>query len=143
MHDWMIALLCKPREHESVPQIVAIKALGATVETMSDVVLSRARLPFLEKWCTQLGLSNETVIFQTEADAKARKTSILGKGHQAEEDALWWILSKMSVHFCVFKPVALLISPALQKTSRTLIKTSTCPLGTSRTASSDILQLCP
>ena len=50
MRDWMIALLCKPREHESVPQIVALKSLGATVETMSDVVLSRARLPFLEKW---------------------------------------------------------------------------------------------
>ncbi len=28
MRDWMIALLCKPREHESVPQIVALKALG-------------------------------------------------------------------------------------------------------------------
>ncbi len=49
MRDRMIAFLCKPREHESVPQIVALKALGATVETMSDVVLSRARLPFLEK----------------------------------------------------------------------------------------------
>ena len=130
MSDWMIALLCKPHEHESVPQIVALKALGATVETMSDVVLSRASLPFLEKWCTKLGLSNEPVIFQTEADAKARKTSILGKGHQAEEVALWWILGKMLVHFCVFKTVALLISPALQKTFCTLIKTSTCPLGT-------------
>ena len=115
MRNWMIALMCKPREHESVPQIVALKALGATVETMSDVVLSRARLPFLEKWCSDLGLSNEPVIFQTEADAKARKTSILGKGHHAAEDALWWILGKMLIYFCNFKTVALLICPALQK----------------------------
>ena len=142
MRNWMIDLLCKPRELDSVPQIVALKALGASVETMSDVVLSRARLPFLEKWCTELGLSNEPVIFQTEADAKARKTSILGKGHQAAEDALWWILGKMSVHSCIFKNVAMLISPTLQKTFRTLIKTSTCPLGTSRTASSDVLRQC-
>ena len=103
MCDWMIALLCKPREHESVLQIVALKALGATIVTMSDVVLSRARLPFLEKWCTELGLSNEPVIFQTEADAKARKTSILGKGHQAEQDTLWWIIGKMSIHSCIFQ----------------------------------------
>ena len=143
VRDLIIALLCKPRENESRQQIVALKALGATVETMSDVVLSRARLPFLEKWCTELGLSNEPVIFQTEADAKARKTSILGKGHHAAEDSLWWIISKMSVHSCIFKTVALLISPALQKTFRTLIKTSTCPLGTSRTASSDVLRQCP
>ena len=143
MRNWMIDLLCKPRELDSVPQIVALKSLGATVETMSDVVLSRARLPFLEKWCTELGLSNEPVIFQTDADVKARKTSILGKGHQAAEDSLWWIISKMSVHSCIFKTVALLICPALQKTFCTLIKTLICPLGTSRTASSDILRQCP
>ncbi len=94
MRDWMIALLCKPREHEIHHQIVALKALGTTVETLTDVVLSRAQLPFLEKWCTELGLSNEPVIFQTKADVK---TSILGKGHQAAEDALWWILSKMLI----------------------------------------------
>ncbi len=129
MRDGMIALLCKPREHESRPQIVALKALGTTVETMTDVVLSRARLPFLEKWCTELGLSNEPVIFQTKADVKARKTSILGKGHQAAENALWWILSKRLFYFCNFKTVALLICPALQKTYSTLIKTSICPLG--------------
>ncbi len=130
MRDWMIALLCKPRELESCPQIVALKALGTTVETMTDVVLSRARLAFLEKWCTELGLSNEPVIFQTEADVKARKTSILGRGHQAAEDALWWILGKMLFCSCNFKTVALLICHALQKTYRTLIKTSICPLGT-------------
>ena len=107
MRNRMIDLLCKPRELDSVPQIVALKALGASVETMSDVVLSRARLPFLEKWCLELGLSNEPVIFQTEADAKARKTSILGKGHHAAEDALWWILGKMSVHSCIFKKCCL------------------------------------
>ncbi len=117
MRDWIISFMCKPREHESIPQIVALKALGATVETMTDVVLSRARLLFLEKWCLELGLSNEPVIFQTEADVKARKTSILGEGHQAAEDALWWILGNMSVHFCKFKTVALIICPACRKPS--------------------------
>ena len=130
MLDLMIALLCRPRENESRQQIVALKALGMTVESITDVVLSRARLQFLDKWCTELGLSYEPVIFQTEADAKARKTSILGKGHQAAEDVLWWIIGKMSVHSCIFKTVALLICPDLQKTFRTLIKTSICPLGT-------------
>ena len=122
MRDFMIALLCKPREHD--PQIIALKALGTTVGSITDVVLSRARLPFLDKWCSELGLSNEPVIFQTEADVKARKNSILGKGHHAAEDALWWILGKILIHFCKFITVALLICPALQKTYCTLIKTS-------------------
>ena len=126
----MIALLCKPHEHDSCQQIVALKALGTTVETMTNVVLSRACLLFLEKWCSELGLSNEPVIFQTKENDKARKTSILDKGHHAADDALWWILGKMLFYFCNFKTVALLICPALQKTYRTLIKTSICPLGT-------------
>ena len=130
MCDLMIALLCKPRENESRQQIVALKALGTTVASITDVVISRASLLFLDKWCMELGLSNEPVIFQTEADVKARKTSILGKDHQAADDALWWILGKMLFYFCNFKTVALLICPALQKTYRTLIKTSICLLGT-------------
>ena len=57
----------------------------------------------------ELGLSNEPVIFQTEADVKARKPSILGKGHHAAEDALWWILGKMLIHLWTFITVAFLI----------------------------------
>jgi hypothetical protein len=91
----MIALLCKSRENESSQQIFALKALGTTVASITDVVLSRACLPFLDKWCTELGLSNEPVIFQTEADVKEWTNSVLGKGQHPAEDALWWILGKM------------------------------------------------
>ena len=45
----------------------------------------RASLPFLNEFCTELGLGNEPVIVQTEADVKAKKNSVLGKGqHPAE-----------------------------------------------------------
>ena len=80
MRDQMIALLCKPREIENRRQIVALKLLGKTVESLTDVVLSRARLQFLDQWCKELILSNGPVIFQTEADVKAKKNSVLGKG---------------------------------------------------------------
>ena len=88
MRDHMIALLCKPREIESSPQIVALQALGSTVASITDVVLSRASLKFLDEYCTELGLGNEPVIFQTVADHKAKKTSILGKGLYPAEVAL-------------------------------------------------------
>ena len=143
MRDLMIALLCKPSENESRRQIIALKSLGTTVASITNVVLSRARLQFLDELCKELGLSNEPVIFQTEADFKAKKNSVLGKGQHHAEDALWWILGKMLIYFCNIKTVALLICNALQKTYSTLIKTSICPLGTSRTASSDIFLHCP
>ena len=95
MREHMIALLCKPREIESRPQIVALQSLGSTVASITDVVLSRASLKFLDEYCTELGLGNEPVIFQTVADHKAKKTSILGKGLHPAEVALWWILGKM------------------------------------------------
>ena len=95
MRQQMIALLCKPREIESRRQIVALQALGRTVASITDVVLSRASLKFLDEYCTELGLGNEPVIFQTEADHKAKKNSILGKGLHPAEVALWWILGKM------------------------------------------------
>ncbi len=99
MREHMIALLCKPREIESRPQIVALKSLGSTVASITNVVLSRASLKFLDEYCTELGLGNEPVIFQTEADRKAKKNSILGKGLHSAEVALWWILGKMLFHF--------------------------------------------
>ncbi len=99
IHDLMIALLCKPRENESRRQIVTLKSLGTTVASITDVVLSRARLQFLDELCKELGLSNEPVIFQTEADVKAKKNSVLEKGQHLAEVALWWILGEMLFHF--------------------------------------------
>ncbi len=93
MCDLMIALLCNSSENESRRQIVVLKSLGTTVASITNVVLSRASLQSLDQWCKELGLSNEPVIFQTEADVKAKKNSVLGKGQQPVEVALWWILS--------------------------------------------------
>ncbi len=107
----MIALLCKPHENESSVQIVALKSLGTTVASITYIVLSRASLLFLYKWCTELGLSNEPVIFQTEADVQAKKNSVLGKGQHPAEDALWWILGEMLFHSLKFITVSLLIVP--------------------------------
>ena len=95
MREQMIALLCKTREAESRRQIVALKCLGDTVTSITDVVLSRARLGFLDTFCTELGLGNEPIIFQTEADHKAKQQPILGKGQHPAEVALWWILCGM------------------------------------------------
>jgi hypothetical protein len=89
MCEHMIALLYKPREIESCPQIVALKSLGSTVASITNVVLSRASLKFLDEYCMELGLGNEPIIFQTEADHKAKKNSILGKGLHPAEVALW------------------------------------------------------
>ncbi len=103
MRQQMIALLCKPREIESSRQIVALKALGSTVASITDVVLSRASLKFLDDYCTDLGLGNDPVIFQTDADHKAEKNSILGRGQHPAEVALWWILGEMLLHLFKLK----------------------------------------
>ncbi len=82
MREQMIALLCKPREIESSRQIVAFKCLGSTVASITDIVLSRASLKFLEVYCTELGLGNDPEFFETEADqivtTKPRKTLFWG-----------------------------------------------------------------
>ena len=51
------ALLCKPSEIESSEQIVALKSLGTTVASITNV-LSRASLQFLYEFCKELGLGN-------------------------------------------------------------------------------------
>ena len=66
----------------------------------------RARIVFLDAFCTELRLGNEPVIFQTEADIKAKRQSILRKGQHPEEVALWWILGEMKFHFFRFKTLS-------------------------------------
>ncbi len=51
-------LLYKPREIESSGQIVALKSLGTTVASITDVVLSRALLQFFDEFCKELRLGN-------------------------------------------------------------------------------------
>ena len=60
--------------------------------SITYVVLSRACLPFLDEFCMELGLGNEPGIVQTEADVKAKKNSVLGKGQHPAEVGLWWIV---------------------------------------------------
>ena len=60
--------------------------------SITYVVVFRARLPFLNEFCTELGLGNEPVIVQTEADVKAKKNSVLGKGQHPAEVGLRWIV---------------------------------------------------
>jgi hypothetical protein len=98
MRQQMIALLCKPREIESCRQMVALQALGSTVTSITNVVLSRASLKFLDYYCTELGLGNDPVIFQTVADHRAKKNSILGRGQHPAEVAMWWIVGEMLFH---------------------------------------------
>ncbi len=98
MRQQMIALLCKPREIENRRQIEALQALGRTVASIADVVLSRASLKFLDDYCTELGLGNGPVIFQTDADHQAKKNSVLGRGQHPAEVAMWWIVGEMLLH---------------------------------------------
>ena len=80
--------------------LVRLKAVDRlSVASITDVVLFRASLKFLDEYCTELGLGNDPVIFQTEADHKAKKNSILGKGQHHAEVGLWWILGEMLFHF--------------------------------------------
>ncbi len=66
--------------------------------SITDVVLSRASLKFLDDYCTELGLGNDPVIFQTDADHQAKKNSILGRGQHPAEVAMWWIVCEMLLH---------------------------------------------
>ena len=59
--------------------------LGTNGDQYYRRCFSRALLVFLDAFCTELRLGNEPVIFQTEADIKAKRQSILGKGQHLEE----------------------------------------------------------
>jgi hypothetical protein len=95
MREAMITLLCRPREIDSRRELVAMQALAGHVTSVTDVVLSRSTLTFLDKFCKDLGVVNEPVIFQTEEDFKAKRSSILGKGVHPAETAMWWIVGEM------------------------------------------------
>ncbi len=95
MREQMIALLCKPREIESRPQVVALKSSGTAVASIRNVVLSRASLKFIDEYYKGPGLGNDPLIFRTEADHKAKKNYVLWKGQHPAEVALWWILGEM------------------------------------------------
>ena len=89
-------LLCSPREVSDRKELVAAINLG--VPKMSDIVLSRARLPFLESLCVEKGIISEPVIFQGKDEMEAKKSSIVGECASDEERAMHWILGKFLSH---------------------------------------------
>ena len=76
-------LLCCPREVSDRKKLVA--AINLRVPKMSDIVLSRARLPFLESLCVRKGIISEPVLFQGKDDKEAKKSSILGRRNRRGE----------------------------------------------------------
>ena len=85
-------LLCSPREASDRKELVAAIDIGVT--KMSDIILSRARLPFLETLCVEKGIISEPVIFQGKDEKDTHKSSIVGDGASDEERAMYWILGK-------------------------------------------------
>ena len=66
------------------------------IQDLSDVILSRKGLPYLDKLCEAKGVVGEPVIFQTKEDRDKKKASILGDGSSDIQKALYWILSDSS-----------------------------------------------
>ena len=66
------------------------------IPDLSDVILSRKRLPYLDELCETKGVVGEPVIFQTAEDKDKKKASILGDGSGDIEKALYWILGDSS-----------------------------------------------
>jgi hypothetical protein len=74
MRSALIMLCTKTCEVENRAQIVELSGIG--IKDLSEIMLSRAAIPFLDNMCTGKGIVGEPVIFQTAEDKKAKKTSI-------------------------------------------------------------------
>ena len=94
VRKWLIKLLCNPRQQEDRAEIVVAESLD--IQDLSDVILSRKRLPYLDELCETKGVVGEPVIFQTKEDRDKKKASILGDGSGDIEKALYWILGDSS-----------------------------------------------
>ena len=82
--------------------------------SITNVFFFRASLLFLDELCTELGLGNEPVIAQTEADVKAKKILFWEKANilrRLDYGGLWWILGEMYFHIFRFYTLAFLIVP--------------------------------
>ena len=94
VRKWLIKLLCNPRQQEDRAEIVVAESLD--IPDLSDVILSRKRLPYLDELCETKGVVGEPVVFQTKEDRDKKKASILGDGSGDIEKALYWILGDSS-----------------------------------------------
>ena len=66
------------------------------IDNLGDVILSRKRLPYLDKLCELKGVVGEPVIFQTQDDRDNKKASILGDGSHNTQKAMYWMLGGSS-----------------------------------------------
>ncbi len=62
---------------------------------MTDVILSRRRLPYLNQLCEDKGIIGEPIIFQTRDNKQHKMTSFLGEGTNEREQAMYWILGEL------------------------------------------------
>ena len=87
-------LLCtQTREVENRAQIVALRGVG--IKTLDTIMLSRQSIPFLDELCIEKGIVGEPVIFQTDVDKKAKKTSIVGADATPGKQHLRWIIGEL------------------------------------------------
>jgi hypothetical protein len=84
--------------------MVALRSFG--VEDLARLLLSRDTVPFIDAMCVEKGIVVEPVIFQTQGEQKAKKTSIVGTGATEHEKALRWIIGEFTVEFCVIESLA-------------------------------------
>ena len=78
LRQHLIKLFCTTREVQDREQIVAAIDIG--VSKMTDIILSRHRLPYLDQLCEEKGIIGEQIIFQTRDNKEHKMTSILGEG---------------------------------------------------------------
>jgi hypothetical protein len=78
-------------------KMVVLRSFG--VEDLAHVLLSRDTVPFIDAMCVEKGIVGEPVIFQTQGEQRAKKTSIVGTGVTEHEKALQWIIGEFTVDF--------------------------------------------
>jgi hypothetical protein len=95
LRQHLIKLFCTTREVQDREQIVA--ALDIGVSKMTDIILSRRRLPYLNQLCEEIGIIGEPIFFQTRDNKGHKMTSILGEGTNERERAMYWILGELLI----------------------------------------------
>jgi hypothetical protein len=86
-------------------ELVAANSLG--ILKMTDIILSRTQLPYLDELCVEKGLVCEPLIFQSRDDKEAKRFSILGEGANERERAMYWILGNVFSHTLAAVPFIL------------------------------------
>jgi hypothetical protein len=85
LRSGLIKLICTAREVEDCPQLVAATSFGIT--KMTDIILSRKRLPYIDQLCEDKGNVGDSMTslsfftnFQTKEDLHKRVAVAIAKG---------------------------------------------------------------